>query len=292
MKTYAERLRHALEVSGMTQQQLADRIGVKQQSIQYLCKLDGKDRKSAYTPQIAEILNVRAQWLATGQGKKERSDRTLNAEMAHFRLSLAEQLKKIGVNFDELSDGDRALLEEPYEIPVTEELIRESEKEYRASVGDTSYFSESHPIREHFAKIKKFDVELSAGHGASVGEESANSFLYFRKDWLERKELDEKNLCIVYVKGHSMEPTINDQEVILVDSSEYYTHRENVDDGFIYAISVDGEAMVKRLFKKPGGGLIVRSDSPAPQYRDMVLEGADLDYLRIIGRAIWHAGDL
>lgn len=143
-----------------------------------------------------------------------------------------------------------------------------------------------------FTKVPKYDVELSAGHGSHVGEENGNGYLYFRKDWLEKKDLDEKKLCVVYVKGNSMEPTICDKEVILVDSSEYYTHRENIDDGFIYAINIDGEAMVKRLFRRPGGGIIARSDSPAPQYRDIILDGADIEYLRIIGRAIWHAGDL
>lgn len=271
---------------------------LSQPELSNLCGWESQTRISNYerdfrTPnlqdleRIADALEVNLNWLATGQGKRERADYTLSADAGHFRISLAEQLKKLGVDFEQLSEEDRALLEEPYEItPEMEDRIRESEAEY------SGYFSLSHPIKEHFARIAKYDVELSAGHGASIGDEAQNGFLYFRKDWLERKELDEKNLCVVYVKGHSMEPTICDKEVILVDTSEYYTHRENVDDGFIYAINLDGEAMVKRLFKKPGGGLIVRSDSPSPQYKDMILEGPDLDYLRIIGRAIWHAGDL
>lgn len=156
----------------------------------------------------------------------------------------------------------------------------------------THYDHEAKPIDMLFAKVQRYDVGLSAGHGANVVDESGNGYLYFRRDWLAKKRLNENDLCVVYVTGHSMEPTLCDSEVILVDSAGRHIHRETIENGGIYAINIDGDAMVKRLFKKPGGGVIARSDSPAPQYQDIVLEGADLEYFRIIGRAVWHAGDL
>lgn len=232
MSTYAERLRQAMKKKGITQQVLAERIGIKQQSIQYLCKMDGKEKKSTHTAQIARVLGVSPEWLADGQ------------------MGIAETR--------------------------------------------TEYATHSHvvSVSEMFAKVPRYSAELSAGHGAHVADEADNGFLYFRRDWLKRRNLDVRHLCVVDVRGNSMEPTICDNDVILVDSSDRHSQISGIADGFIYAISIDDDALVKRLFKKPGGGIIVRSDSPSPQYRDVIIDGADLSYLRIIGRAVWHAGDL
>ncbi|MFM2480415.1 LexA family protein [Celerinatantimonas sp. YJH-8] len=66
MKTLSERLNHALQLTEMTQSELARCIGIKQQSISQICS--GKSVRSRYTMQIAETLRVNAHWLATGEG--------------------------------------------------------------------------------------------------------------------------------------------------------------------------------------------------------------------------------
>lgn len=67
MKTLSERLNHVLKLTGVTQSELACRIGIKQQSISQICS--GKSARSRFTMQIAEALGVNAQWLATGAGR-------------------------------------------------------------------------------------------------------------------------------------------------------------------------------------------------------------------------------
>ena len=67
MKTLSERLNHALQLTGVTQSELARRIGIKQQSISQICS--GKSARSRYTMQIALALCVNAHWLATGDGE-------------------------------------------------------------------------------------------------------------------------------------------------------------------------------------------------------------------------------
>ncbi len=67
MKTLSERLNHDLQLTGVTQSELARRIGIKQQSINQICF--GKSARSRYTMQIAEVLRVNAHWLATGDGE-------------------------------------------------------------------------------------------------------------------------------------------------------------------------------------------------------------------------------
>ncbi|HFQ5443035.1 TPA: LexA family protein [Vibrio vulnificus] len=66
MKTLSERLNHAMRLTGVTQSELARRIGIKQQSVSQICS--GKSVRSRYTMQIAEALCISANWLATGSG--------------------------------------------------------------------------------------------------------------------------------------------------------------------------------------------------------------------------------
>lgn len=67
MKTYAERLEYALKLANTSQAELARQAGIKQQSIQYLCS-SPKARGSKYTTVFAKVLDVNAEWLATGKG--------------------------------------------------------------------------------------------------------------------------------------------------------------------------------------------------------------------------------
>ena len=67
MNTLSERLIYALQVTGVSQSELARRIGIKQQSISQICS--GKSARSRYTTQIAEALGISSHWLATGDGE-------------------------------------------------------------------------------------------------------------------------------------------------------------------------------------------------------------------------------
>lgn len=66
MGTYADRIRAALKYSGMTQTQLADAVGIKQQTVQYLCS---KGKGSRHNQAIANYLGVNPEWLESGKGE-------------------------------------------------------------------------------------------------------------------------------------------------------------------------------------------------------------------------------
>lgn len=67
--TYAGRLLWAMQRAGKTNQsELARAIGVKPQSIQYLCGPDSRAQGSTHTPALAHELQVSADWLARGTG--------------------------------------------------------------------------------------------------------------------------------------------------------------------------------------------------------------------------------
>lgn len=72
MDKFGIRLRYALNVRGMSQSELARRLGLKQQAVQYLCS--DQAQRSRYTYEIARELAVSAEWLATGAGHMDQPE--------------------------------------------------------------------------------------------------------------------------------------------------------------------------------------------------------------------------
>lgn len=68
MEKYSERLTWAINNAGITQTDLARMIGVKPQTIQYLCSPKNNAQGSIHNASIAEILKISALWLETGRG--------------------------------------------------------------------------------------------------------------------------------------------------------------------------------------------------------------------------------
>lgn len=72
LRTLSARLVHAINVLGVTQAELARRIGVKPQAIHYLCSSHSK--KSSFTYEIADALNINSLWLGSGEGSMQLAD--------------------------------------------------------------------------------------------------------------------------------------------------------------------------------------------------------------------------
>lgn len=94
--SFSERLNFAMNQMGITQAELARRIGVKQQAIQYLCSNRAKGSRS--TPKIAAILNVNSQWLADGEGTIQLNEDPRNGlDYAHKKIPILQpdQIKSL-----------------------------------------------------------------------------------------------------------------------------------------------------------------------------------------------------
>jgi transcriptional regulator with XRE-family HTH domain len=66
--TYASRLRQARSHAGLSQAELARRLGLKPQAVQYLEADDNNARGSRNTPRIARECGVDPIWLESGTG--------------------------------------------------------------------------------------------------------------------------------------------------------------------------------------------------------------------------------
>jgi phage repressor protein C with HTH and peptisase S24 domain len=137
---------------------------------------------------------------------------------------------------------------------------------------------------EDFSYVPKVRARLSAGGGSLMVDETVESYYAFRHAWLKRKGRISQ-MRLMRVSGDSMEPTLRDEDVVLIDLSqtEIYT-------GKIFAVGIDEEIVIKRLDKKPGR-LVLVSDN-RQLYPPLEVKLGEEASVRIIGRVIWLARDL
>jgi phage repressor protein C with HTH and peptisase S24 domain len=140
------------------------------------------------------------------------------------------------------------------------------------------------PAPGDFAYIPRYEVRAGAGFGQPVLSEEVQGFLAFRQDWIrQRLRRNPANLVVIEAFGDSMQPTISDGDVMLVDISE-----DRVRGSAIYVVGAGNEAVVKRVELRLDGSLLVKSDNPS--YEPIILPRDDADELRVIGKVVWSGG--
>lgn len=138
--------------------------------------------------------------------------------------------------------------------------------------------------------LPRLEVHLSAGNGDGPRDSEPaayNAGQAYRADFVKRKGWSPKTHFSMYVKGDSMEPTIPDGSVVVIDISD-----KRIRSGSIYAVKVDDELRLKRLHKLPGGVVRVESDNPAPRYKAFEVGGETAKGFKVIGRAVNLTTDL
>jgi phage repressor protein C with HTH and peptisase S24 domain len=146
--------------------------------------------------------------------------------------------------------------------------------------------SESVPGSHHeeFSYVPKVRARLSAGGGSMVVDEAVDSYYAFRHAWLKRKG-QISQMRLMRVSGDSMEPTLRDEDVVLIDLSQTETYT-----GKIYAVGIDEEIVVKRLDKVPGK-LVLVSDN-RQFYPPIEVDLGDDSNVRVLGRVIWMSREV
>ncbi|WP_162889011.1 LexA family transcriptional regulator [Pseudomonas syringae] len=129
------------------------------------------------------------------------------------------------------------------------------------------------------------EVELSAGTGRTVVEQSNKQKLRFGKLTLRRQNVQPSEAVCVTVIGNSMEPVLPDGSTVGVDQGSV-----NVVDGKMYALNHDGQLRVKTLYRLPGGGVRLRSfnrdEHPDEEYSAQEM----LDkQIVVLGRVFWSS---
>ena len=107
-----------------------------------------------------------------------------------------------------------------------------------------------------FVGIAQIDAAAGAGTVADAREERVIGRIKFPSLWLRREGLHPRRCRIMEVIGESMEPTLPDRCVILVDRS-----RQKLEDGKVFLIHTRDEWLVRRALGHKTEGWLLSSDN-------------------------------
>lgn len=137
------------------------------------------------------------------------------------------------------------------------------------------------------------NVESVLGAGSHVEptiEEQTDSVrVLYRRDFFLKHHVNPSQCKRYKVSGDSMEPTLSNGDTVLV-----VERQERIVDGAVYVFSVRDEMMIKRLYRRSNGSIVIHSDNTDGRYIDEVLtpEDQEREYFRVYGRAIERSGEL
>jgi len=107
----------------------------------------------------------------------------------------------------------------------------------------TSGLKDCNGDEAEFVPIPRYTVSASAGHGDSfIGDPMDVTYYAFSLQWIKRRHLDPDMLHIVQVKGDSMEPTLSNGDLILVDRAQ-----AEPSDGKTFVVRIWDELVVKNI---------------------------------------------
>jgi phage repressor protein C with HTH and peptisase S24 domain len=206
--------------AGINQSQLAEMVGVKQPSIGRL--LTGETKTTRAIDTIARVLDTTSAYLK-GQ------DDSVGGHLPH------------PVDGD---DDRLALRPGEQRLPFRHGASHQTPAMAAADLGLV-------PVRE---------VDLALGFGAAYLDQDIGSAVrYFPREWLDlytRAPADK--LIITRGSGDSMVPTLFDQDLILIDTSDRMPRLTDQ----VWAVSYCGLGSVKRLRPTKDGGWLLMSDNP------------------------------
>lgn len=134
-----------------------------------------------------------------------------------------------------------------------------------------------------YVGVRVFDIGVSAGPGALNDDHQEPLYYdFYPLSFLQGfTRANVSNLAIVRVVGDSMEPTLRNGDVIMVDMSQTSPTNHG-----IFVLAIDQETLVKRLQYEMSTKLVsVISDNE--RYKDEVMPA---ESLHIIGRVVWAGG--
>lgn len=139
-------------------------------------------------------------------------------------------------------------------------------------------------MAREFVLVPEYAVRAGAGNGRLVDGEDVVGRLAFRRSWLASHGMRAENLAVITARGDSMEPTVRDADILLVDTSI-----NSIKADGIYLIEQGGELRCKRLQAMVDGSIRIRSDNP--HYDAEVVAADHAGLVRIVAKVIWIGGE-
>ena len=244
-----QRVKEVRERLEMSQSYLADQVGMTQSAIGALEKRDSAHSRKLY--QIAQALGVAAEWLMFGGD--------VNEAVNEYMLP-----------------GDS--------VAYAADRMMDDKADELRFIGHMDAWDSNTPLDPDEVELPLFrEVEFSAGAGQTHVQENHGAKLRFAKSTLSRANTSPENAACAFVSGNSMDPVMPHGTTVGVNTAD-----TSIRDGEIYALDHDGMLRVKFLYRKPGGGLMIRSQNqdehPDEHYTAQEVHDQSV---RIIGRVFW-----
>lgn len=152
---------------------------------------------------------------------------------------------------------------------------------------EISISTESAPAETNpdLVNIPRLNVKASAGYGNHVYEERVVGHFQASRAWVRNVlNCDPGKVQIIFVDGPSMEPTLEDGELVLIDR-----RCEKFDNDAVYAIQFDGQLRIKRVQLRWDGTVVIKSDNP--KFEPDTLTQEQADRLHVVGKVLpWKFG--
>ena len=124
---------------------------------------------------------------------------------------------------------------------------------------------------------------LATGEGPMQGEHPVVTAPAAPPGYVLLPLVEAQNLALLTASGDSMDPTIRDGDLLLVDISA-----RRIEGSRIYVLAIGGALMVKRIQLRLDGSVVVKSDNTI--YESEVVPADQTSTLNILGQVIWQAG--
>lgn len=257
---------------------------------------------------IAEAVGVSAGWLTTGEGApdgtpqppapEKRPGETLSnslPERLRFALrklgSLKELAQKSGVAHADIQsyiNGKEASTKHLTAIADAARLDINWLLTGKGSLERIEYMNATpgkHLLDEDDdngnVPVPLISVTASAGHGAVALDERVEDHISFSSKLLRNLGIQPREAFILPALGDSMEPRIRSGELMLCSRSP--RHLKGADGTYI--VRLEGEVLVKRIQRIPGGKVRVSSENTGYSPFEVALsDGVDFT---ILGLVMW-----
>ncbi len=137
-----------------------------------------------------------------------------------------------------------------------------------------------------FVILPKRPEAAAAGAATPAPPTQQSEFIAFGHDWIRSTlGLNPDDLVLESAVGESMQPTIHDNDLLLINSTDTKLREFGV-----YVLEFQGERLVKRVQRKLDGSLILISDNSIYEPERIPAERAG--DVKVIGRVVWSGGRL
>ena len=211
---------------------------------------------------------------------------------AYFANRLKEIREVLGLTQQELADSINEKQTKIKDIETSKQKISPEfafkvEKIHQVDfrwilTGEGEMFSSKKDVEDQ-EKIKiiiDYENTGSCGCGAFINDIECPDYIYLSRFWIKNiLRASTQNLMIIFANGDSMEDTIQDGDMLLVDKTQIDPRNG------VFLIRLDNELFVKRV-QILQNKIALKSDNPL--YDPIEINKNNLDSVQIIGKIVWN----